>query len=66
MATKNKQSIKKPAVEQTPVDTEKGYGGSQDYATGKVQSDPSQATNEQLREDRARQRGADAETGDGE
>lgn len=53
-----KRSTKQPATEQDQAQqdqVEKGYGGSQDYATGKVSSDPSQATAERLKEDRARQ-----------
>jgi hypothetical protein len=59
MATKNK---KQPAVPKEPQ-VDKGYSGSADHQTGQVQSDPSQATPERLREDRLRQRGLDTETG---
>jgi hypothetical protein len=62
MAPKNK---KQPAApRETQVD--KGYSGSADHQTGQVQSDPSQATPERLREDRLRQRGSDIETGENE
>lgn len=66
MATKDKtskQPVQKKGQTQEPA-VEKGYAGSGDYATGKVQSDPSQATNEQLREDRVRQRQSDVVTGE--
>lgn len=56
-----KRSTKQPATEQDKVQqgqVEKGYAGSQDYQTGKVtSSDPAQATDEQIKQDRARQRG---------
>lgn len=56
-----KRSTKQPATEQDKVQQdqdEKGYAGSQDYQTGKVtSSDPAQATDEQIKQDRARQRG---------
>lgn len=63
MATnKAKRAVKKqPASEQDQVQErgEKGYAGSQDYQTGKVSSsDPAQATPEQIKEDRAKQRGS--------
>jgi hypothetical protein len=61
MAKNTKRSTKQPATEQDKVQQdqgEKGYAGSQDYQTGKVSSsDPAQATDEQIKEDRARQRG---------
>jgi hypothetical protein len=61
MAKNSKRSTKQPASEQDQVQEqgEKGYAGSQDYQTGKVSSsDPAQATDEQIKQDRERQRGS--------
>lgn len=62
MAKKRVTVKKQPVSEQDQVQDqqiEKGYAGSQDYQTGKVSSsDPAQATAEQLKRDRERQRGS--------
>jgi len=60
MASKDKTK-KQPASEQDKVQQDQrdlGYAGSQDHQTGKVGGDPAQATPEQLKEDRERQRGS--------
>jgi hypothetical protein len=62
MATKKKTTetdkARNEAEHGTGLERDKGYGGTGDYANGQLtNSDPAQATEEQLREDRVKQRG---------
>lgn len=59
--TRVKQTAKSPLDQEQAVkdqQEEKGYSGTGDYQFGKLtSSDPSQATDEQIKENRAKQRG---------